>query len=283
MRSFLLIASLVCTVATSASSQVSIAKSDDGWELTNGYVRLELARSSGAVNVKSLRREGGAEWGVAGTPLVASPDKSGQQYLYSEDAISGLAQDGKQLTLSFRSKAGGLLSLELKLYPTGAVIQTAIRIENKGEHDLLLDAHIDPLSLTLKNPAGGLKPYSSVKGQHGFHASGDSSQKREFPDWLVLENEAAGESMLVGGEPGLGVLGWKARVQPSSANTSIRAGTVLIKDKKSGPPATFDLAPGETVETPMSFFALAKGDSDNAGHETFRYPKQYVVQAALPD
>jgi hypothetical protein len=88
---------------------------------------------------------------------------------------------------------------------------------------------------------------------------------------------------LVGGEPGLGVLGWKASVQPSSKNTSIRAGTILIKDKKSGPPETLELAPGETVETPISFFALAKGDSDNAGNETFRYLKQYVFQAPLPD
>jgi alpha-galactosidase len=89
--------------------------------------------------------------------------------------------------------------------------------------------------------------------------------------------------MLVGGEPGLGVLGWKAEVQSSAASTVIHAGTILIKDKKSGPPATFELAPGETVETPISFFALAKGDSDNVGNETFRYLKQYVFQAPLPN
>jgi Melibiase/Glycosyl hydrolase family 36 C-terminal domain len=283
MRSFLLVASLLCSVVLPVSSQVSITKSDDGWQLTNGHVRLELARSSGGVNVKSLRREGGAEWAVAGTALMASPDRSGQPYLYSEDAISDLAEGGKQLALHFRSKAGGLLSLELKLYPTGAVIQTAMRIENHGQQDLLLDANIDPLFLTLETPAGGLKPYSSVKGEHGFHPRGTVSQKSEFPDWLVLENETDGESMLVGGEPGLGVLGWKANVQSSATSTVIRAGTILIKDKKSGLPATFELAPGETVETPIGFFALAKGDSDNAGNETFRYLKQYVFQAPLPD
>jgi alpha-galactosidase len=63
----------------------------------------------------------------------------------------------------------------------------------------------------------------------------------------------------------------------------IHAGTILIKDKKSGPPATFELAPGETVETPISFLALAKGDTDNAGNETFRYLKQYVFQSPLPN
>jgi Melibiase/Glycosyl hydrolase family 36 C-terminal domain len=283
MRSLLLLACLICSVAVVTAAQVSIAESPAGWELTNGHVRIELVRSSGAVNVKSLRREGGAEWVVADTPLVASPDKSGKPYQYSDDAISDLAKDGKQLTLRFRSDDGGLLSVQLKLYPAGAVIQTAMQLENHGQHDLLLDAHLDPLFLTLKSPASRLKSYSSVKGEHGFHSRGALSQERAFSDWLVLENEAAGESMLVGGEPGLGVLGWKADVQSATASTVVRAGTIFIKDKKSGPPPTFELAPGATVETPISFFALAKGDSDNAGNETFRYLKQYVFQAPLPN
>ena len=70
---------------------------------------------------------------------------------------------------TFSPTTAALLSLELKLYPTGAVIQTAMQLENRSQRDLLLDPHINPLFLTLKNPAGGLKPYSSVKGQHGFH------------------------------------------------------------------------------------------------------------------
>jgi Melibiase/Glycosyl hydrolase family 36 C-terminal domain len=285
MRASLLTCCLIVHIANFSIAQVSINKSTAGWELSNGHIRVELARSSGMVSLKSLRREGGSEWAVAGTPLVASPDKAGTPYLYSEDAISDLAKGGKQLTLRFQSDAGAVLSLVLKLYPTGAVIQTAMQIENRSQYSLLLNPHIDPLFLTLKSPAGGLKSYSSVKGQHGFHPTAGSLQtvKHDFTDWLVLENEAAGESMLAGGEPGLGVLGWKADVQSSVASTVIHAGTILIKDKKSGPQATFELAPGATVETPISFFALAKGDSDNAGNETFRYLKQYVFQAPLPD
>ena len=220
---------------------------------------------------------------VADTPLVAFPEKGGKEYRYSGDDVSDLAKGGKQLTLRFQSDTGGLLSLMLRLYPTGAVVQTSMQLENRGHHDLALDSHIDPLFLTLKNPPGGLKPYSSTNGQDGFHLGGSLSQKREFQDWLVLENEAAGESMLVGGEPGLGVLGWEADVQPSAAGAVIHAGTILITDKKSGPPATFELAPGAAVETPISFFALAKGDNDNAGNEIFRYLKQYVFQPPLPD
>src|SRR5271154_558253 len=168
MRKFLLTACLICSLAIFATAQVSITKSPAGWELTNGHIRMELARSARTGNLKSLRREGGAEWAVAGSPLLAVPDKAGNSYHYSEDVISDLTKGGKQLTLRFQSDAGGLLSLEFKLYPTGAVIQTAMQLENRGQHDLLLNPHIDPLFLTLKNPAGGLKSYSSTKGQHGF-------------------------------------------------------------------------------------------------------------------
>jgi hypothetical protein len=137
MRAFLLTACLACCVATFATGEVSITKSPTGWELTNGHIRVELARSSGAVQLRSLRGEGGNEWAVAGTPLVALPDKAGSPYRYSEDIISDLAAGGKQLTLRFLSDAGALLSLELKLYRSGAVIQTAMRLENRGQHSLL--------------------------------------------------------------------------------------------------------------------------------------------------
>jgi hypothetical protein len=283
MKPFLFVACLISSLTSVLTAQVSITKSPTGWELTNGYIRVELTRAADGVHLKSLRREGGAEWAVRETPVVASPDTSGKPYRFRDDAISDLDRGGKQLTLAFQSDGGGRLSLAMKLYPTGAVIQAAIAIENRGKHDLKLDAHIDPLFLTLKTPAGGLKSYSSMKGQLGFRPTENRSQKHEFPDWLVLESEAAGESMLVGGEPGLGVLGWKAEVQSSTGRTVVRAGTILIKDKKSAPPAVFELAAGATVETPISFYALAKGDSDDAGNETFRYLKQYVFEAPLPD
>jgi hypothetical protein len=130
-----------------------MTKSPAGWELTNGQIHIELSRSSNAVRLKSLRREGGTEWAVAGTPLVAFPDKSGTPYPFLDDSTSDLDKGGKQLTLRFKSDDGGLLALKLKLYPTGAVIQTAVRLENRGQHGLILDAHVDPLFLTLKNPA----------------------------------------------------------------------------------------------------------------------------------
>ncbi|MGA3194987.1 MAG: alpha-galactosidase [Terriglobales bacterium] len=283
MRSPRLIFLSIFFLATFAAAEVSITKSPTGWELTNGRIHVELARSTGAINLKSLHREGGTEWALPGTALVASPDKSGKPYLFADATITEVDKGGKQLTLRFKSDDGGLLSLKLSLYPSGAVIRTSMELENRSERDLILDPHIDPLFLTLKNPAGELSPYTSAKGKHGFYADGNLSRARVFADWLVLENERAGESMLVGGEPGLGVLGWKAKIESTPSSTIVRAGTVLIKEKKSGPSPSFELAPGATVETPISFFALAKGDSDDAGNETFRYLKKYVFQAPLPD
>jgi hypothetical protein len=283
MRAFLLLACLNFYAATFATAQVSITKSPSGWEMTNGHIRVELAHAARTVQLKSLRREGGAEWAAPDTPLVAFPDKSDHPYAYADDTVSDLAKGGKQLTLRFQSDSGGLLSLMLKLYPTTAVIELTTQIENRGQRDLLLDSHIDPLFLTVKNPTGGLKPYSSVEGQHGFQPAGSLSLAREFHDWLVLGNEATGESALIGGEPGLGILGWKVNTRPSPAGTVVRAGTILLKDKKNAPPRGFELAPGKTVETPIAFFALAKGDTDDAGNEAFRYLKRYVFLAPLPD
>ena len=283
MRPILLIACLSLCTASIATAQVSVTQSQSGWQLSNGHIQLELTRSGRGVRMRSLRRQEGAEWAAADTALVAFPEKGGKEYLYSAHDVSDLPKEGKQLTLRFQSDAGGVLSLSLRLYPTGAVVQLATQIENRGQQNLLLDPEIDPLFLTLKTPEGGLKPYSSAQGQHGFRPAGNLSSDRQFSDWLVLENAAAGESVLIGGEPGLGILGWKASTHASASGTVVRAGTILIKEKKSAPPPIFELAPGEKVETPLTFFALAKGDTDDAGNEASRYLKRYVFQTPLPD
>ncbi len=109
------------------------------------------------------------------------------------------------------------------------------------------------------------------------------SSARDFPDWVVLRNESSGESVLVGGEPGLGVLGWKATTHPSPGGTIVQAGTVLLKDKKDAPAPVFELAPGQSVETPLTFLTLAKGDTDEVANEAFRYLKAYIFLTPLPD
>ncbi len=282
MRLLLLVACFSLFTSNFASAQVSITQSPTGWAITNGNIHVDLVRSSDNVELKSLRREGGAEWAVAGTPIIAVPDTSDNHYSFSEGVISALPKNGKQLTLRFKSDSGGLLSLTLGIYPTSDVIELTTKLENLGHHNLLLASHIDPLFLTLKNPASGLKPYSSIQGQHGFQLAGNLSADREFPDWVVLGNDTTGESALIGGEPGLGILQWKATAHPTSTGMVVRAGTLLLKDNPSGPPPIFELPPGEAVETPTTFIALAKGDTDDAGNEAFRYLKRYVFLTPVP-
>jgi len=283
MRWLLLSVCLSLSVVNITLAEVSVTKSASGWELKNGHLRIVIAQSANGVQLSSLRREDGTEWAVAESPLLAAPDKNGTKYQFADDAITDIDKDGKQLTLRFKSDAGGRLSLMLRLHPTGAVIEMATQVENRSQKPLILDSHIDPLFLTIKTPGGGLNPYSSAQGQHGFKTAGNLLLPREFRDWLVLENVAAGESALIGGEPGLGILGWKVGTRVSRGGTVVRAGTILVKNKKLGPAPVFELAPGETVETPISFFALAKGDTDNAGNETFRYLKQYIFQTPVPN
>ena len=266
-----------------SEAQVSITKSSGGWKATNSSIDIELVRSSGAVQLKSLRRGGGSEWAVAGSPVVSFPDRSSSDYQFLDDAVSNVAKDGRQLTLRFKSRSGCVFSWMLTLYPTSAVIQMSAKLENLGQQPLALDAHIDPLSLTLKDPAGGFKSYSSVQGQFGFQSAGGLSSVREFRDWVVLGNDLTGESALIGGEPGLGVLGWKAKTHPSAGSTVVQAGTVLLKDKAGAPAPVFELAPGESVETPLTFLALAKGDADVVANEAFHYLRKYIFLTPLPD
>ena len=283
MRLFLLFAWFGLCSSIFATSEVSISKSSTGWELSNGHIRMEVSRSANGVYLKSLRREGGGEWAVAGTPIAAFPDKCTSPYRFTDDRVSEFDGGAKRLTLSFQSGCGGLFSLTLKMYPNVAVIELGAKIENRSQHSLNLDSHIDPLFLTVKNPAGGLKPFSSIQGQQGFLPVGGLGASREFQDWVVLQDQRGGDSALIGGEPGLGILGWKASIHASSSSAVLRAGTILLKDKKNVKNRIFELPPNGTVESPIAFIALAQGDADNVANETFHYLKQYIFQTPLPD
>ena len=75
MRAIVLTVCLGVSAAL-AAAEVSITHSPKGWEIANGYIRMQLVRAGSGVQLKSLRREGGAEWASAGTPVATAPDKS---------------------------------------------------------------------------------------------------------------------------------------------------------------------------------------------------------------
>ena len=283
MRFILLLACFGLVSVTFASAEVTIQRSAQGWDLTNGQIEMELTRSDGGVQLKSLRRVNGGEWASAGASIVDFPEKASARYRFASDDIAALAKGARQLTLRFQSESGVQLTLELRMYPSCAVIEMAARMENRGRNVLSLKSWLDPLSFTLRNPAGDLKPFSSVQGENGFQPVGSLGARRDFGDWLVLENQSNGESALIGGEPGLGILHWNADVRVSSSTAVVSAGTLLLKNKPGDPLPTFELSPGEAVETPITFLALAKGDSDNVANETFHYLKRYIFLAPAPN
>ena len=73
------------TEAKIVSTPVSISKSANRWEMTNGTINVELIRSSQTVQLKSLRRKGGSEWAAPGSALVAFPENESSGYRFSED------------------------------------------------------------------------------------------------------------------------------------------------------------------------------------------------------
>ncbi len=98
------------------------------------------------MQLASLRRVGGTELAIAGSPLISVPDKSSKDYRFLGSAPSAnVPKGGQQLTLRFKSSSGGIFSLMLTLYPTGTVIEMKAKIENTGQKSLLLDSHIYPV------------------------------------------------------------------------------------------------------------------------------------------
>jgi hypothetical protein len=275
MKLFLLVICLSCCTTSRLMADAAIVRSARGWEMTNGEVRLALVRSPQGVQLESLTRKDGAEWVVPGNALCPLLLESNEKYTYFDDNMTNTTKGGKQLTLRFKSDFGGLLSLKLLVYPKGAVIEFSAELENQGQRTLPSLSRIDPLRLSLKVPVGGLKPYSSITGKHGFHFAGDLSSVREFSDWLVLGNDASGESALIGGELGGGILGWRGTIETSADQVLLHTGNILPgRDAKQ---LLYEVAPGQKVETPISFIALAKGDADDAGNQAFRYLKHYVL------
>jgi len=274
LRLLVLITGFAAWGIPSVSADVTISRSNHGWELANEQVRLTLGRSAKGVQVDSLRLTGGEEWAVSGSPLTPWLQGTDEQYRYFEEATRDVERGGKELALKFKADAGGVLTLLLRLYPKGAVIEFAATLENQGKNTLPLLSRIDPLRLTLKSSADGLKPYAPVRGQHGFQTAGDLSNERAFSDWLVLGNATSGEAALIGGELGGGILGWKIDTQNLSGRLLLHAGNNL--PSRGNQQAFYELVPHAKVETPIAFLALAKGDTDDVGNEAFRYLKRYV-------
>jgi len=268
---------------------VQVEQSASGWTIHNGHVRLEILRtSSGGVVLGSLRHEGtGYEWTALDSP-------TGPSMQWEGGAPAGLAGDhglslqggvvrplpsgGMELILSFGTASSDLmLLLELRCYPGVAVVEYAALLENRGSETLPLVSWVDPLCLCLRRNGTDLHPYSADPGgAHGFHVTDPLGDEHVFADWAVLEDQHAGQSLLVGGDLGAGVLRWQAVASQTPNGTLLRAGVRAPRPAAGGSAPAYELRPGEQVQMPISFLALAAGDPDDAGNEAWRYLKRYI-------
>jgi len=270
-----------------APAQVRIDRTAQGWKIGNSKIVLELlATPAGPVKIASLRSlASGTEWAV--TPAPAGPALAWISTPLPEPGfgfVSGAAQDlpngAKELRLHSEHKTShARLALHIRCYPDSAVLEYEARLENAGSATLPLMDRILPLVLTLAAP---IDLYTAAeKDAHGFRSTGRISKNAESSNWVVLRHGQ--ESMLVGGDLGAGVLDWRVALDPQAGGIDLRAGSGFPPKKNSPQRPAFELAPGDSVTTPITFLAVAAGDADDAGNEAFRYLKRHVFPKPLPN
>ena len=215
---------------------------EKGWVIGNGRIRLELAKTAaGGLALVSLTRpaaageKGGHEWALKGSPAgpalgmaagapAVQPDEAG--FAVSDAEITGLAGDAVQLTVSFAdARRGAHLVLTLKCFPGRAAIECAARLSNRGTAAFPLVHALWPLSLSLGASGASLRVSTAdPKGRHGFHETEPVKDARSFNNWIVVEDVAARESLLIGGDLGAGILAFSIEAASTAKAFSVRAG-----------------------------------------------------------
>jgi hypothetical protein len=270
---------------------------DKGWVIGNGRIRLELAKTAaGGLALASLSRpaaageKSGYEWalkgssvgpalGMASAAAAVQPEDAG--FRLADAAIDDLADGAVQLTVSFAdARRGAHLALMLKCFPGSAAIECTARLSNRGTAVLPLVYAVWPLCLSLAKPGASLRVSTAdPKGRHGFYETEAFKDSRSFSNWIVVEDRAARESLLLGGDLGADILRFSIEAA-SAATLSFMAGTNLPPQKE-GTPSAIELAPGQSALTPLTFLALALGGPDDVANEAFRYLKRNVLPAPI--
>lgn len=265
---------------------------DKGWVIGNGHIRLELAGTAGGgLAVASLRGGGTCDWAGKNSPAgpalglkpgaaAAQPEVAG--FRLEGGTIEQLAGGGARLTISFvDSRRGGRLELALTCFPQTAAIEYTARLANHGSAPLPLVYAMWPLCLALAKPGASLKiSTADPKGRHGFFETEPVAGARSFDSWIVAEDAAAGESILIGGDLGAQALKFSIEASPSPMGLALQAGA-NPRIQREGTPSAIELAPGRSATTPLAFLAIARGGPDEVANEAMRYLKRHVMPQPL--
>ena len=266
-----------------------------GWIIGNDRLRLELRRTdAGGTTVASLARTADTgsraprEWahpGAATGPWVRSDGESGfrppERIGFRLSDADTVELEGGTVELNLRylhETSGALLVQSLRCFPGHATIECATRVQNARGSVPAICA-IAPISIALADTARRLVLWTAAaEGQHGFTAAGTASDQHQADGWVVVEDAQAGESLLVGGDLGAGVLRFGLDVEPTTAGVRIRAGAnPPVDGRAADSDGTIEPAAGHAVEAPLTFLTLAEGGPDEVGNETFRYLKRHVL------
>jgi hypothetical protein len=280
---FPILLALVSSPAPGAEARID--PSQDGWIVQNGRIAIELGHSaSGRIVLRSLRPAGGREWAAPQTETGVAFDSpsglSANEFRFTEGKSRKLPGGGVELALSStnaRLKANALLIV--RCYPDAGALEFRARVENVGSETMPLINTIAPIEISVR-ASPEMRAYSTDGKRHGFSKVEPLSAAGHFTDWTALRD--SGETMLAGGDMGAGILRWTLDAESRDGVARLRAG-FGFRTKKSVVSPAFEIGPGETVETPIAFLAVVKGDEDDAANAAIRYLKKNVLPAALPN
>ena len=272
-----------------------------GWTIGNDRLQLELQRTpTGGVAVTSLTRvaAGGmrtprnwAEPGAAAGPWIrragearfGPPERHGMPLAGSESVE--LPGGGIELNLRFGHDASGAFLMQsLRCFPGRSTIECTTRLENtRGSMPAI--CAINPISIALSDAAHRLILWTAAPdGKHGFIQAGPATGAREEDGWIALEDAKSGESLLLGGDLGSGILRYAVHFESAEGGVRIHAGAgPPASGRAADPDGTLAPAVGHAIEAPLTFLTLAGGGPDEVGNEAFRYLKRHVMPPPVND
>ncbi|MCL5096114.1 MAG: alpha-galactosidase [Candidatus Omnitrophica bacterium] len=276
---------IICSTAL-LGADVQVQRLPNGWSMGNGRLQFGLEHTaSGQIRLVSLRLASGQEWAVGqsetGVMLEADSNLGGVgEFRYSTDRVERLANGGVELGIvSVEASSGAKLWLLVRAYPGAAVVEFSARLENHGQRNLIPIRRIDPLQLVLSDKEPSVFT-AAPEGSHGFRSSGVLSVRKQFNNWVVLEHGP--ESLLVGGDLGAGILQWRLDTIPQTNGVRLLSGFGFRGGRAPNGPA-FEVEPGKSAETPITFLAMSRGDPDDVGNEAFRYLKRFMFLPPVKD
>ena len=190
-----------------------------------------------------------------------------------------------ELNLRFLHDASGaVLTQSLRCFPGRSTVECATRLQNtRGSVPPICG--ISPISIALADAGRRLVLWTAFgDGRHGFTRAAPATGAREEDSWIVVEDAEHGESLLLGGDLGSGILRFAVNIEPAEGGVRVHAGAGPPgSGRAADPDGTLAPATGGWIDAPLSFLTLAVGGPDEVGNEAFRYLKRHVMPPPVTD